>query len=39
MQSPSAASSGPGSAIIIAYLMFTSWGVILGLGLGWLIWA
>lgn len=29
---------GPGSAIILAYAMFTLWGVILGTGIGWLIW-
>lgn len=27
----------PGSAIILAYVMFTAYGVLLGLFLGWLL--
>ncbi len=29
--------TGPGSAVIIAYVMFTLYGFALGLGLGWLL--
>lgn len=28
----------PGSAIVIVYVCMTLWGLLLGLGLGWLIW-
>lgn len=29
---------GPGSAVVMAYIILTLWGLLLGLGLGWLIW-
>lgn len=29
---------GPGSAVVVAYLVMTFWGVLVGIGIGWLIW-
>lgn len=29
---------GPGSAVVVAYVVMTLWGMILGIGIGWLIW-
>jgi len=29
---------GPGSAVIIVYAMMVLWGMLIGVGLGWLIW-
>lgn len=37
--STAASASAPGSAIILAYMVFTIWGLLLGLACGWLIWA
>jgi len=34
----SVSSEGPGSPIIIVYVAMTLWGMLLGVGFGWLIW-
>ena len=34
----SVSNEGPGAAIIIVYIAMTLWGVLLGVGMGWLIW-
>lgn len=31
-------SEGPGSAIIFAYIAMVIYGLLVGIGLGWLIW-
>lgn len=30
--------TGPGETVIIAYAAFTLYGILLGLGIGWLVW-
>lgn len=29
---------GPGSAVVVAYVVVVWWGFFLGLGVGWLVW-
>lgn len=29
---------GYGGAVVVAYVMMVLWGIVLGLGIGWLVW-